>query len=158
MREELMNNFSNRLVLQKTIYLIQKLGFDLGYRFNWYLRGPYSPSLAADGFYIESLLEERQENLDLREDSLQSNLDENDEEALKKWDEFKDWTKNMGFKLSNDFLEFVASLAFVSSETYSRCEGNADETRKELKKRKEQLFNTYEREYEKIFNKWLSLT
>lgn len=35
-----------RLCMQKAIYLAQRAGPDLGYRFNWYLRGPYSPALA----------------------------------------------------------------------------------------------------------------
>lgn len=37
------NNFDDRLRLQKYVYLIQRLGLSLGYRFNEYLRGPYSP-------------------------------------------------------------------------------------------------------------------
>lgn len=38
-------NFDDRLVCQKKIYLLQSLGTDLGYMYNWYVRGPYSPSL-----------------------------------------------------------------------------------------------------------------
>lgn len=37
--------FEKRLVCQKKIYLLQGLGTDLGYNYNWYVRGPYSPSL-----------------------------------------------------------------------------------------------------------------
>ena len=37
--------FDDRLICQKKIYLLQALGTDLGYTYNWYVRGPYSPSL-----------------------------------------------------------------------------------------------------------------
>ncbi len=40
------DDFDSRLVLQKTIYLLQAFDLNLGYQFNWYLRGPYSPDLA----------------------------------------------------------------------------------------------------------------
>jgi hypothetical protein len=35
-----------RKTIQKAIYLAQRAGVDLGYRFGWYIRGPYSPPLA----------------------------------------------------------------------------------------------------------------
>ena len=38
-------SFEDRLICQKKIYLLQSLGTDLGYTYNWYVRGPYSPSL-----------------------------------------------------------------------------------------------------------------
>lgn len=36
--------------MQKAVYLAQVSGFDLGYRFNWYVRGPYC-SAVADAYY-----------------------------------------------------------------------------------------------------------
>lgn len=39
------DSFDDRLICQKKIYLLQALGTDLGYAYNWYVRGPYSPSL-----------------------------------------------------------------------------------------------------------------
>lgn len=39
------DTFEDRLICQKKVYLLQELGTDLGYRYNWYVRGPYSPSL-----------------------------------------------------------------------------------------------------------------
>lgn len=38
----------DRIAMQKAIYLAQVSGADLGYRFNWYVRGPYCPDLARD--------------------------------------------------------------------------------------------------------------
>ena len=52
-----MNMFSDRLRLQKTIYLLQAFGIYLGYDFSWYLRGPYCSLLATNGFELESVYE-----------------------------------------------------------------------------------------------------
>ena len=40
------DTFDDRIVCQKKVYLLQCLGTDLGYSYNWYVRGPYSPALA----------------------------------------------------------------------------------------------------------------
>lgn len=45
-----MESFDERLILQKTIYLVQNMGIPLGYHFSWYIRGPYSRDLTADAF------------------------------------------------------------------------------------------------------------
>lgn len=45
-----MHSFDDRLSVQKSIYLAQAAGVDLGHYFNWYLRGPYSPALTQDVF------------------------------------------------------------------------------------------------------------
>lgn len=51
-----MNTFVDRLILQKSVYLIQSSGINLGYFFSWYLRGPYNSNLATDGFSIQDEL------------------------------------------------------------------------------------------------------
>ena len=48
--------FEDRLILQKAVYLAQAAGVHLGYYFRWYLRGPYCPSVADDGFCIATEL------------------------------------------------------------------------------------------------------
>lgn len=45
-----LSTFDDRLILQKTVYLIQQLGVSLGYSYSWYIRGPYSRDLTADAF------------------------------------------------------------------------------------------------------------
>jgi uncharacterized protein YwgA len=47
-----LTQFSERLAFQKTAYLLQAFGFYLGFRYTWYLYGPYSPDLAKVGLKI----------------------------------------------------------------------------------------------------------
>lgn len=49
-----LETFDERMALQKTIYLCQGAGIHLGYRYNWYLRGPYSPELTRDAFELNA--------------------------------------------------------------------------------------------------------
>ena len=50
--------FSKRFNLQKKIYLAQIAGVDLGYRFGWYIHGPYCKSLTEDLFTLRDELAE----------------------------------------------------------------------------------------------------
>jgi len=47
-----LDGFDDRLTLQKRIYLLQLFGVDLRYRYNWYVRGPYCPTLTEDAFEL----------------------------------------------------------------------------------------------------------
>ena len=44
-----MDDFKGRITLQKTVCLLQAFGVNLGYRFTWYLHGPYCRALFRDG-------------------------------------------------------------------------------------------------------------
>jgi len=46
------SDFNSRLILQKTVYLLEQFGLNIGYYFSWYLRGPYSPSLTRDTYAL----------------------------------------------------------------------------------------------------------
>lgn len=46
----------SKVQLQKAIYLAQRMNVDLGYRFAWFERGPYSNELAEDYHKLESTL------------------------------------------------------------------------------------------------------
>ena len=48
-------SFDARLVFQKTIYLLQAFGLYLGFKFAWYIRGPYSPLLAHHGYQLAKI-------------------------------------------------------------------------------------------------------
>lgn len=50
------SSVSERLRLQKAVYLTQALGLNLGYHYSWYLRGPYSTSLTQDYYQLADLL------------------------------------------------------------------------------------------------------
>lgn len=47
-----MATFRGRLILQKTVYLMQAFGLYLGYEFGWYLHGPYCTTLTKHGFEL----------------------------------------------------------------------------------------------------------
>jgi hypothetical protein len=43
-------SFTDRLIVQKAVYLIQAFGLDLGYFYGWYLHGPYCSDVTTDLF------------------------------------------------------------------------------------------------------------
>ena len=53
-----MDEFDDRLKLQKLIYIIQSHGVYLGYDFSYYLRGPYCSKLAQMGFELTEVYDE----------------------------------------------------------------------------------------------------
>lgn len=50
-----MDDFEGRLILQKSVYLLQAFGIYRGYNFSWYIHGPYSPKLTSDGFLLQKI-------------------------------------------------------------------------------------------------------
>lgn len=57
-----LSDFNSRLILQKTIYLVQAAGVKLGYHYSWYLRGPYSRGLTSDLFEMKDEIREFDES------------------------------------------------------------------------------------------------
>lgn len=55
------DTFEDRLKLQKLVYIAKFYGIDLGYHFNEYLRGPYSPELADDYYTLSEKLNDFKE-------------------------------------------------------------------------------------------------
>jgi len=49
-----MSSYDNRLILQKIVYILKCRGVGLDYFFGWYIRGPYSCSLATDGYVLSN--------------------------------------------------------------------------------------------------------
>lgn len=47
----------DRKAFQKAVYLGQLSGVDLGYRYGWYIRGPYSTELARDYYRLAEQVE-----------------------------------------------------------------------------------------------------
>ena len=72
------DSFDARKDFQKAILIGQSLsGVDLGYRFNWYLRGPYSPALARDYYQVAEAIElgDREHNRHVLVDSVKRKLE-----------------------------------------------------------------------------------
>src|SRR5437867_5281289 len=44
--------FDERLIIQKSVCVLQYAGVNMGYRFRWYLRGPYCTELTSDAFWL----------------------------------------------------------------------------------------------------------
>jgi len=62
-----LDTFPKRLNLQKRIYLLQVAGLDLRYRYNWYLRGPYCPSLTQEAFLLRDEIDSDEEDYEKHE-------------------------------------------------------------------------------------------
>jgi uncharacterized protein YwgA len=125
-------SFENRLRYQKIIYLLQYFDLPVGFRFNWYVRGPYSPPLTDIIYSIHY-------NPSLWEQSREIEFKEENEVEEKIYnlkillgEKLEDW----------EYLEIFASLAYIK-------ENNPSMTNDELTARLEKLkpfitdFNNY---------------
>lgn len=106
-----LETFSQRFNIQKRIYLIQLMGFDLGYRFGWYIRGPYSRPLTAEAFTLrDELVAEEKDHADFK---LAPQSVEWIERAKRLWD------VPSGLSVSNDqWLELLASIHYLKHIAY----------------------------------------
>jgi uncharacterized protein YwgA len=106
-----LTTFGDRLRLQKLIYIVQMGGLDLGYRYNWYLRGPYCPGLTRDAFL-------------LREEIAAGENAYGDYELSKEAQEMlcaakAIWSPDDGSgSPSNEWLELLASLHYLKNVAY----------------------------------------
>lgn len=118
-----------RLKLQKTVYLLEAFGLQLGYGFNWYKYGPYSQDLVHDAY--EVLYSERNE-YENRTKSWRFS-----EDSEKRFDKFKDICADI---LDDpDALELVASVDFVNTVWYPDAAG--DEFASVFMDKKKKLFS-----------------
>lgn len=67
-----LSTFSDRLVFQKQVYLLQELGLRLGHSYGWYIRGPYSRGAADDGFQLEPIQDHVEDLPKLTEEELKA--------------------------------------------------------------------------------------
>ena len=102
------SDFSKRLEFQKTTYLLQEAGADLGYRFGWYLHGPYSSSYADDAYSLAVLPKEYF-------DSVQESVDES---VLRKVRDLLDSVPST--KNSSYWLELLSCVHFVKRHSYPK--------------------------------------
>jgi len=50
-----LSTLQSRILLQKWVYFAEALGTELGYRFGWYVFGPYSTDLTRDAYGLQGL-------------------------------------------------------------------------------------------------------
>lgn len=60
-----LNSFSDKVIAQKVIYLLQLKGVKLDFNYNLYLRGPYSPELAKEMYAHQSKVEKLETTITL---------------------------------------------------------------------------------------------
>ncbi len=104
------DNFIERKILQKKIYLLQLTGIDLGYRYNWYLYGPYSPALASDTFALRDEIEYDKEFEDYK-------LNTQTESKSKVLDKIVNLPDSQGTN-EPEWLELLASLHYLKHIAY----------------------------------------
>lgn len=117
-------SFDDRLILQKTIYLVQARGIHLGYYYHWYLYGPYCPSLTRDLYAILS------EGKYADEECERWKLDKGSSTRLKK---LTPLFSESDTKTLADTLELLASVHFLV-ERKQVAGGNAKQIRRILKR------------------------
>ena len=99
-----LRSFDDRLILQKAVCLAQAAGVNLGYYYRWYLRGPYCPAVADDGFAVRT---ECRQDMD---DSNEWNLDK---ESSDKLAGIEDFCKRGDRSSLAKKLELLASVHYL---------------------------------------------
>jgi hypothetical protein len=100
-----LTSLSSRIVLQKRVYFAQAFGIELGYRFGWYVFGPYSTELTRDAYGLQGL-ESRLEGAESKEKSAE----------MKKLNEFFGEVKALGPRKGERYwLELLSSLHFLTA-------------------------------------------
>ena len=130
-----MDIFDDRLMLQKTIYLLKSFGFDLGYIFNWYIHGVYSPDLTKDGFELQEIYDEIPK-LEIKYEPETAQT------------QFKKFIKFIVNKKSNS-LELASSLCYWNNKGLSK-----NDTLKVVKQKKPH-FNDHQ--YEVMWDELMSM-
>jgi hypothetical protein len=113
------DTIDDRKRVQKAVYLGQTLsGADLGYRFGWYLMGPYSPALTRDYYALaDALASQRGDMKDLR-------LLEGYRRRLERVRTFLKPPEGIDVP-QEDWLELLASLHFLEKVSGMEAEAAA---------------------------------
>lgn len=100
-------NIEQRLVLQKVALLGQMSGVSLDYRYNWYVKGPYSPGLTEDYFKLQGHLK----------DGDAFNFNQEIKEKLASLKELI-FRNGDGNQVTPRWVEALASLAFLITKSH----------------------------------------
>lgn len=114
-----LGSFEGRKRLQKAIYLLQQAPFswNFGFQYNLYIRGPYSPALAAAGYRLLEAEEEWQQVRSAR--SLKEECRSDIEELRRQFASGQD-------AMDADLLEIAATLHFLVGYTYRYLEQSGE--------------------------------
>ena len=130
-----MNRFTDRLILQKKVFILQEIGLDFGYRFGKYTYGPYCSRLASDGFKVN-----------LKENSKNANKECIDEEFLVKLKELE-----KGHERSASWFELLGTIAYLRNKERK----SKEEIKEQISKEKAYLFE--EKLFDEAYKKLLEL-
>lgn len=130
--------FSDRLLMQKTVYLLQCLGVPIGeYSFSWYKHGPYSQELQDDMYYENG--HNRPNDFKISEE-YKKTIEELKE--LFSVDKLNIYASNGEQKYKTEmWVECLASLHFLKTNRFPYSLKNVDEIISEMKKYKPHLCN-----------------
>ena len=106
-----LDTFSERLCMQKKVYLVQVAGLDLGYRYNWYHHGPYCPSLTQNVFTLKD------EIRDEEEDYKNYDLSDRAKECIKKAKEIWEFPTDVEINES-EWVELLGSIHYLKKIAY----------------------------------------
>ena len=98
-----MNEFNDRLRLQKIIYLLQAFDVFLGYHYSWYIHGPYCSTLATCGFALEGIYDKI---------PIDAKAVFTDPNVKARFERFKKFISKR--EMDADFLEIAASIHLSS--------------------------------------------
>src|SRR5260370_11900047 len=102
--------FAKRVLTQKKTYLTQLTGFELGFRFAWYVHGPYCRELTAEAFALKEALDAKDRV------PPDKSLNPLAKRLLSKARTF--WTGRPTHVNEDDWLELLASLHYLKHIAY----------------------------------------
>jgi uncharacterized protein YwgA len=105
------DTFAKRLLIQKKTYLSQLTGFDLRYRFAWYVHGPYSRQLTYDVFRL------KEEAAEVEREYEGQTLNPLAKKLVATATTF--WANKPTTVSESDWLELLASLHYVRHIAYN---------------------------------------
>ena len=104
------SNFDGRLILQKTVYVLKAFKINLGYEYNWYLHGTYSPELARAGYQVSEIIDKIPDiAVKFQDENVQTN-----------YDNFKGFIADK--KDNPDLLEISSSICYLFREDFKKDE------------------------------------
>ena len=134
-----MDEFDDRLRLQKFVYLLQTFDIYLGYDFSWYLHGPYCSTLATCGFALDDIYDK----IPSKNSASFARFD-----VQKRFKKFSDFINKRESDV--DFLEISASLHYLKNT----CTLSDEDVITKVSKKKERFTKEQCKEIWSELKKW----